>query len=113
MTTGPGETGSPHRASELTLIDAVIRVTGLLSSSTASSRSALEKQGITYKEGKLRVKTDRPPPSRDEYIQKTQRAFEEGARKMAARADAFAFGKSSDEGRSSPAQGQSSAVPTP
>ena len=95
-------------------------MTGLLSSSTASSRSALEKQGITYNQGRLSVKTDQAPQSREEYIQETQRRFEKGARKMAAHADAFVFGKSSangpseqvGSGTSSPVlQGQSSATP--
>jgi hypothetical protein len=97
----------------------VIRVSGLLSSSTAQSRSALEKQGISYKQGRLSVKTDRAAPTHEEYIQKTQRSWEEGAKMLAANADAFAFGKREDGARgasgsgmiSPGVQGQSSATP--
>lgn len=58
-------------------------------------------------DGKLSVKTDRPAPSRDEYIASTQRAFERGAKQISEHPEAFKMGQTSTN------QGTSSAVPTP
>jgi hypothetical protein len=88
-------------------LDAVIRISGLLSSSSEQTKSDLKKRGVTMVDGKLSVKTDRPAPSRDEYIASTQRAFERGAKTIGAHPEAFKTGQNAE------ASGSSSAVPTP
>ena len=58
------------------------------------------------------MKTDRVAPSREEYIASTQRAFEQGAKKMSLHPDAFRHGPSSDAKGETAGVG-ASAVDTP
>lgn len=74
--------------------DAAIKISGALSQSTSQTRSTLSSKGVTYQDGKLSVKTDRAAPTRDEYIAQTQRAFEQGAKKMSLHPEAFKTGAS-------------------
>lgn len=78
-------------------IVAAVKVSGALSSSTSQTRNSLQKQGVTYQDGKLSVKTDRAAPSRQEYIASTQRAFEKGAKTMSQHPEAFRMGPSKSD----------------
>jgi hypothetical protein len=82
------------RINKLTPADVVIKIQSTVSKSTSQTRNTLQKQGVTYQDGKLSVKTDRAAPSREEYIAQTQRAFEAGAKKMQLHPEAFKVGPS-------------------
>lgn len=77
----------------------------------------MSSRGVTYENGKLSVKTDRAAPSRQEYIQQTQRAFEKGAKTMSLHPEAFRTGKSRDASEEPPVPvavaASSSGVETP
>nr|ODN94401.1 hypothetical protein L204_04532 [Cryptococcus depauperatus CBS 7855] len=72
----------------------------LLEARTTSTTSSLQSRGVSYDPTTSRVslKTDRAPPSRDEYIQNIQVAFKRGAHGIKAHKDAFGFKKGSSEG---------------
>ncbi|WWC90630.1 uncharacterized protein L201_005566 [Kwoniella dendrophila CBS 6074] len=74
-----------------------IKFSSVLSSSTTSAQSSLQSQGITYRQGKLNIKTDRAAPSRDEYIANTQAAFQRGGKMFKSHADAFSFKKGEEQ----------------
>lgn len=84
---------SVHNPHVLTT-DLAVKLSGSLSKSTSATRSNLSSRGVTYQDGRLSVKTDRAAPSREEYIAKTQRAFEKGAKTLSANPGAFRTGPS-------------------
>ncbi|CAD6570398.1 MAG: hypothetical protein TREMPRED_005799 [Tremellales sp. Tagirdzhanova-0007] len=98
------------------LVDAGLLISRALTTETANTRSTLSSKGVTYSDGKLSVRTDRVAPSREEYIASTQRAFEQGAKKMSLHPDAFRHGPSQDSNggmQTTSAGGGASAVDTP
>ncbi|KAK1927187.1 hypothetical protein DB88DRAFT_477090 [Papiliotrema laurentii] len=78
----------------LAVVYLAVKLSGSLSKSTSATRSNLSSRGVTYQDGRLSVKTDRAAPSREEYIAKTQRAFEKGAKTLSANPGAFRTGPS-------------------
>lgn len=88
-----------------------------INSSTTSTVSELRSKGVSYENGKLKITTDQAPPSRQEYIASTQRAFEKGAKQMSLHPEAFKTGpnreSSAERTEDAIAEGKSSSVDTP
>ena len=92
--------------------DGAIILRRALTTSAKSTSESLEAKGVSFQNGRLSVKTDRAPPTREAYIANTQKAFEAGARQAALHPDAFKTGASREGSAESSgsAAAQSSAV---
>ena len=90
--------------------DAGILINRALTATSTTTRTSLSSRGVTYADGRLSVKTDKPAPSRQEYIANTQRAFEAGARTMSLHPDAFRHGPGDGAGVDSAGAGSGSGV---
>ncbi|KAK8854725.1 hypothetical protein IAR55_003464 [Kwoniella newhampshirensis] len=94
----------------LGIVYAGYRFSHLLQTQTTQTQSTLSQKGVTYNSGRLSVTTDRAPPTRDEYINNMQGAFERSAKNMKAHANAFTFGKGAGNENAAMAS-ESSATP--
>jgi len=74
-----------------------IRISQTINTTSTSTRQSLADLGVSFDKGRISITTDRPAPSRDEYIASTQRAFEAGARAMSLHPEAFKAGRHEDD----------------
>ncbi|WWD19130.1 hypothetical protein CI109_103588 [Kwoniella shandongensis] len=81
----------------LGVVYAATKFSNILQTQSSQTQSSLSQKGVTYNSGRLSVTTDRAPPTREEYINNMQGAFERSAKNMKAHANAFTFGSGSGE----------------
>ncbi|KAG7548945.1 hypothetical protein FFLO_03150 [Filobasidium floriforme] len=80
----------------LVIVAGVFHLTRKGAAAAEQTKASLREKGVTYQDGQMKVQTTGVAPNREEYIARTQRAFERSAAKFAAHPAALTFGLKED-----------------